>query len=110
MNAVEQAVDLSLVSGNYHEQKEPSGVNLASAEAKIHDDVANKVSEKLGTSLPRIMIQLSGVHVLRNQLCSQSYKDLFARKIVSKQHICSHYPHTRVRKQIRIEIYTLNHE
>ena len=34
--------ELSLISGNYHEQKEPSGVNLASAEPEIRHDFGDK--------------------------------------------------------------------
>ena len=41
MNAVAGS-DLSLVGGNYHEQKEPCGVNLASAEAEIRHYFADK--------------------------------------------------------------------
>ena len=34
--------ELSQVSGNYHEQKEPSGVNLTSAEPEIRHDFGDK--------------------------------------------------------------------
>ena len=34
--------ELSLVGGNYHGQKEPCGVNLASAEAEIRHYFADK--------------------------------------------------------------------
>ena len=41
MNAVTDS-DLSLVNSNYHDQKEPYGVNLASGEAKIRHYSADK--------------------------------------------------------------------
>ena len=53
--------ELSLISGNYHEQKEPSGVILASAKAKIRHvfcfkNMAAKVTEIGGASPPGIVI------------------------------------------------------
>ena len=56
-------------SGDYHEQKESSGVFLASAKAKIRNvfcfkNMAAKVTEIGGASLPGIIIQLSGLSPL----------------------------------------------
>ena len=45
--------ELSLINGNYHEQKEPGGVILASANAKIRHvfEAKAKVTEMGGTEL-----------------------------------------------------------
>ena len=53
--------ELSLFSGNYHEQRGPYGVNLASAKAKIRHvfcfkNMAAKVTEIGGASPPGIII------------------------------------------------------
>ena len=53
--------ELSLISGNYHEQKEPSGVILASANAKIRDvfflkNMVDKVTELGGASPSGIIL------------------------------------------------------
>ena len=53
--------EFSLISGNYHEQKQPSGIILASAKAKIchvvcFKNMAAKVTEMGGASPPGIII------------------------------------------------------